>query len=183
MTCLKIPKIAPVSWVIVVPSLKKLFKQWCPGRNKQTWNQHWIMREIVWVSQILSLIVCKIKNHTHVKKVWHNSEFLPVIYWWTWKTTTYKCTINDHHMVHGSWDMEHKRQTFFVILDHFFTFYPSKILLNPSKILLNQNVLKMEKRLGYIIILHMCTINDSRMKYGLYEVWDMECNRQNFLLF
>ena len=90
--------------------------------------------------------------------------------------------MNDHHMVHGFWDMEHKTE-FFVILDHFLPFYPSKILLNPSKILLNQKFLKMEKRLGYIIILQMCTINDSCMKYGSYEVWDMECNRQNFLLF
>ena len=40
----------------------------------------------------------------------------------------------------------------------------------------------MEKRLRYIIILHMCTINDSCMKYGLYEVWDMECNRHNFFV-
>ena len=52
----------------------------------------------------------------------------------------------------------------------FFPLLPSKILLNPSKILLNQNFLKIEKRLGYIIILHMCTINDSRMKYGSDEV-------------
>ena len=183
MTCLKIPKIALVSWVIVVSSLKKLFKQWCPGRNKQTWSQHWIMKEIVWVSQILPLIVCKIKNHAHVKKVRHNSEFLPAIYWWTWKTTTYKCTINDHHMVHGFWDIEHKRQNFLSFWTIFCFFYPSKILLNPSKILLNHNFLKMEKRLGYTIILQMCTIYDSCMKYGLYEVWDMECNRQNFLLF
>ena len=135
----------PVSSVIVVPSLKKLFKQWCPRRNKQTWNQHWIMREIVWASQILSLIVCKIKNHTHVKKVRHNSEFLLAIYWWTWKTTTYKCTRNDHHMKHGSWDMEHKRQNF-VILDHFLPLYPSKILLNPSEILLNQKFRKKGKK-------------------------------------
>ena len=41
----------------------------------------------------------------------------------------------------------------------------------------------MEKRLRYIIVLHMCTINDSCMKYGLYEVWDMECNRQFFCYF
>ena len=30
------------------------------------------------------------------------------------------CTINDSHMVYGSWDMECIGQTFFVILDHFF---------------------------------------------------------------
>ena len=29
------------------------------------------------------------KNHTHVKKVGHTSEFLFTIYWWTWKTNTY----------------------------------------------------------------------------------------------
>ena len=29
------------------------------------------------------------KNHTHVKKVGHTSEFLFGIYWWTWKTNNY----------------------------------------------------------------------------------------------
>ena len=32
---------------------------------------------------------CIRKNHTHVKKVGHTSEFLLGIYWWTWKTTIY----------------------------------------------------------------------------------------------
>ena len=31
----------------------------------------------------------ELKNHTHVKKVGHNSEFLFGIYWWTWKTNNY----------------------------------------------------------------------------------------------
>ena len=119
----------------------------------------------MWASQILSLIVCKIKNHTHVKKVRHNSEFLLAIYWWTWKTTTYKCTRNDHHIKHGCWDMEHKRQKF-VILDHFLPLYPSKILLNPSEILLNQNFKKMEKRLKiYYRFTHVYH------KWQLYEIW------------
>ena len=30
------------------------------------------------------------KNHTHMKKVGHTSEFLFGIYWWTWKTTLLK---------------------------------------------------------------------------------------------
>ena len=30
-----------------------------------------------------------VKNHTHVKKVVHNPEFLFGIYWLTWKTTIY----------------------------------------------------------------------------------------------
>ena len=29
------------------------------------------------------------RNHTHVKKVGHTSEFLFSIYWWTWKTNNY----------------------------------------------------------------------------------------------
>ena len=33
---------------------------------------------------------------------------------------------------------------------------------------------KMKKTPGYIILLHMCTINEDHMMYG------MECNRQNF---
>ena len=33
------------------------------------------------------------------------------------------CTINDSHMMYGSWDIEHNRD-FFVILDHFLPFYP-----------------------------------------------------------
>ena len=31
----------------------------------------------------------QLKNHTHVKKVGHTSEFLFGIYWWTWKTNNY----------------------------------------------------------------------------------------------
>ena len=35
-------------------------------------------------------------------------------------------TINDNHMMYGSWDMEHDRQIFFVILDHFTLYWPRK---------------------------------------------------------
>ena len=38
----------------------------------------------------------------------------------------------------------------------------------------------MKKTPGYIIILHICTINDYHMMYGS---WDMERNRHNFLSF
>ena len=31
----------------------------------------------------------------------------------------HKCTINDNHMIYGSWDMKSTRQNFFVILGHF----------------------------------------------------------------
>ena len=33
------------------------------------------------------------------------------------------CSINDNHMMCGSWDMKHDRQNFFAILEHFLRFY------------------------------------------------------------
>ena len=47
---------------------------------------------------------------------------------------------------------------FFVILDRFLPFYPS---MDPE----NQNLTKMKKTPEDIIILQMCTINDSHMMY------------------
>ena len=44
----------------------------------------------------------------------------------------------------------------------------------------NQNLEKMKKTLEDVIILQMCTINDSHMTYVFS---DMECNRQFFLSF
>ena len=61
----------------------------------------------------------------------------------------------------------------FVILDHFLPFYP---LMDPQ----NQNFRKMNNTPEDIIILQMCTINDSHKMYGS---WDMKCNRHNFLFF
>ena len=68
----------------------------------------------------------------------------------------------------------HMQQTyFFVILDHFLPFYPP---INPK----NQTFENMKNIPGDIIILHMCPINDHHMIYGS---WDMEHDKQNFLLF
>ena len=61
----------------------------------------------------------------------------------------------------------------FVILDYFLPFYPP---MDPE----NLNFEKMKKPSEDIIILQICTINDSHMMYGSYN---MECNRQNFLSF
>ena len=63
---------------------------------------------------------------------------------------------------------------FFVILDCFLTFYPP---LKTQKIKILK---KQKKKPGYIIILHLCTVNDNYMMYGS---WDMECGRQNFWSF
>ena len=90
-----------------------------------------------------------IKNHTHMKKVEHTSEFPFGIYWWTVKNlknqnfekknekkkkkkkkknagdiTLYMCTKNRNHMRYSSWDMN-ETHIFFVILGHFLLFYPT----------------------------------------------------------
>ena len=64
------------------------------------------------------------------------------------------------------------RQTeFFVIMDRFLPFYPP---MDPE----NQNFEKIKITPEDIIILQICTINESQTMYGS---WDMECNGQNFL--
>ena len=58
-----------------------------------------------------------------------------------------------------------------VILGHFCPFNP----LTTWKI----KILKLKKSPGYIVILHICIINDNHMMYGS---WDMECDRLNFFV-
>ena len=71
------------------------------------------------------------------------------------------CTINDNHMIYGSWDTECDRQ-FFVILDCFLPFYP---LMDPE----NQIFEKIKKIPENIIILQMCNINENHMMYGSWD--------------
>ena len=49
------------------------------------------------------------------------------------------CTINEDHMMYGSWDMECDRQNCVVILGHFWPFY---LIDNPE----NQNFEKIKKK-------------------------------------
>ena len=83
------------------------------------------------------------------------------------------CTINDDHMMYGSWDMVHDRQIFFFffMLSHFHPFIP---LVTTIKI----KILKKWKKTESIIILHMYTINDNHM---MYSSRDMKHDGQNFL--
>ena len=70
------------------------------------------------------------------------------------------------------WFLRYKaRQTVFCHFGSFFAFDPPN---NPK----NQNLEKIKIRPGDIIVLHLCTTNDSHMMYGS---WDMEHRRQNFL--
>ena len=110
--------------------------------------------------------------------------------------TLHMCTINDNHMVYGSWNMDHDRHNddrnnhmmygyiwflkygvwqtqFYVILEDFLHFHPPN---NPK----NQNFEKMKKPRRDITTLQLCTINDNHMMYGS---WDMECDKHNFLSF
>ena len=80
------------------------------------------------------------------------------------------CTINDHHMMYASWDMECDRQNFFVISGQFLPFY----LTHDWK---NQNFEEKKKNPGDIIILHKCNKNHDHM---LYCSWDMAGNCCNF---
>ena len=92
--------------------------------------------------------------------------------------TLHMCTINENLMMYGSWDMEHDRHNFLSFCNIFctLTLPPS----TPPSNSRNQSSENMKKKLGDIITLHMCTINDNHMMYGS---WDMECNRQNLFSF
>ena len=77
-----------------------------------------------------------------------------------------------HHMIYGSWDMECNRQNFSYSAPFF-------ALLSPYRPK-NKNSEKIKTTPEDMIILQICTINDSHMMHGS---WDVECNRQNFLSF
>ena len=81
------------------------------------------------------------------------------------------CTINDNHMMHGSWDMEHDKQNFLSFWTIFCPFTPYATW--KSKIMK-----KWKKTPEDIIILHTCTINYNHMMYGS---GDMKHDGQNFL--
>ena len=68
------------------------------------------------------------------------------------------CTINQEHMMYGSWDMKCDRQNFFVIFGHFSPFYPPE----------RWKYQKWKKKPGDIIIL-----------YWLYCSRDMTCDGCN----
>ena len=84
------------------------------------------------------------------------------------------CTLNDNHIMYGSWDMECDRQ-------NFLSFWTVFSLLPPKQPKKSNFWKKKDKKLpGDIIILHMCTLNDNHMMYGY---WDIERDRQNILPF
>ena len=82
-------------------------------------------------------------------------------------------TINDSHMMYGSWDMKCDRQNFL----SFWTIFCPFTTLTTRKIKILKN---WKKKPGDTIILHMCIINYNRM---MYSSWDIKRDGQNFLSF
>ena len=74
------------------------------------------------------------------------------------------CTINENHMMYGSWDMERSRPNrIFCHFWHFLPFYST----NNSK---NQNLKKWKNIQGQIIILHKSTKNHDHMTYCSWDI-------------
>ena len=69
-----------------------------------------------------------------------------------------------NHMMYGSWDMEHDKQKFL-------SFGPFFALVH-SKKTRNQNLEKMKKTPGDIIILHMHAKNNDHMRYSFWDQMD-----------
>ena len=86
-------------------------------------------------------------------------------------------TVYQKSQSYGVWFLRYgvRQIEFFVILDCFLHFTSPPLWIQKIKILK-----KMKKTSEDIIILQICTINDSHMMYGS---WGTECNRQNVLPF
>ena len=83
--------------------------------------------------------------------------------------TLNKCTINNNHIMYGSWDMDPVKSRFFCHFGLFFALFspPHAHNLPPPK----KKIEKMKNLAGDIIILHICTINNNHLIYGS---WDIE---------
>ena len=126
------------------------------------------MKKASWDVTILNL--CKKKhNHTmYVTQIWSVTDIscsstslltLKIKIWKKGKKTPgdiiflHMCTIDQDHMMYGSWDIKCKGQSFLSFWAIFCPFIHLTTLKN-----------------------HSCTTNDDNMIYGS---WDIECNRHN----
>ena len=77
------------------------------------------------------------------------------------------CTINDNHMIYGSWDINCNRQIFFVILGNFLLFYPPN---NPKNKSFQK---KKKKKKKYLEISSFYTSVPKLMiiGYTVLEIW------------
>ena len=77
----------------------------------------------------------------------------------------HNCTINDNHMLYGSWDINCNRQIFFVIFGHFLPFYPP----NSPKNEISQNW----KKLLEISSFYTNVPKTMIIGYTVPEIWSM----------
>ena len=75
------------------------------------------------------------------------------------------CTINQDHMMYGSWDMKCNRQNFFVILGHFLPFYPP---LTAQKMKISKMKKHLEISSFYTSVLKIMIIG-----YTVPEIWNV----------
>ena len=78
------------------------------------------------------------------------------------------CTINDHHMMHGSWSKRHNFLSFWMVFCPFTPLWTQKIKIFKKN---GKNTWR---------YYYFTNINKSHMMYGSS---DMDCNGQNFLPF
>ena len=79
----------------------------------------------------------------------------------------HQCTINDNNIMYDSWDMQHDRQEFVVILDHFLPFTPLTTRKN--------NISKKRKKHLEILLCSTCVtlmIITWRMVLEIWSVTD-----------
>ena len=101
-----------------------------------------------------SLTTQKIKNFQKLKKMHGDTIIL------------HRCTINENHMMYGSWDVEHDRE-------NFFSFWTIFCLLTPPTNPENENFEKMNKMHGrYHYFTQVYHKSQSYDKWFLrYEAW------------
>ena len=124
----------------------------------------WFLRHGVWQTEFFVILECFLPfyppmdaENQNYEKIKNMSRDIIILH---------KSTINDNHMMYGSWDMKRVWQNFFSFWTVFCPF------TNPK----NQNFEKLKKTPGDIIILQKCTKNHDHM---LYCSWDMACDRCN----
>ena len=120
---------------------------WDMEHDRQNFLSSWVIFAL-----LIPLAICKINILKKMKKKpWGYYHFTHVYH-----------KLEENHawfLRYGVW-----RTKFFVILDNFFSFYPTNNPKTPAD----------------IIILQMCNVNENQMMYGSS---DMECKRQNFCHF
>ena len=86
-----------------------VYDSWDTERNRQNFFSFWT----IFCPSIPPPLTTK---RTKILKKWKKDPRDIII--------LHKCTINDNHMICGSWDINCNRQIFFLTLGHFLPFYP-----------------------------------------------------------